>query len=167
MGGSGVRIGVIADTHIPARAAVLSPQVLRALEGVNLILHAGDVTDPTLLKELHLIAPVMAVAGNNDPAESGLPLTQLVTVGGWRIGVTHGHEGSGKTTPDRALSLFSNVDCVVFGHSHIPCCRWQGGVLLFNPGSPTDRRRARRHSYGFLQVTEQGIAGEIIEFDRE
>lgn len=152
-----MRIGVVADTHMPRRASVLPEAVLQGLQGVDLILHAGDLTDSMVLVLLEALAPVIAVAGNNDPRELALPLTQEIEVGRFRIGLTHGHEGKGRTTPERARSLFAAVDCVIFGHSHTPFTAWQDGVLLFNPGSPTDRRRAPRCSYGILHVTEGAL----------
>jgi putative phosphoesterase len=100
-----------------------------------------------------------------DPVElrRHLPRTRVVEALGRRIGVTHG-DGMGGSTPERALKSFSDVNCVVFGHSHQAMCEQRGGVLLFNPGSPTDKRFSEHYSYGLLTVTEAGISGEIIYF---
>ncbi len=161
-------IGVIADTHIPVRARVLPAAALAALTGSDLILHAGDLVRLAALEPLQAIAPVLAVYGNADPWEVAhrLPRRVLVLAGRWRIGLVHGDGERGKT-PDRALAAFDAVDSVVFGHSHRPLCERRDGVLLFNPGSATDRRRAPCCSVGRLRVTEDGIEGEIIPVVRE
>lgn len=158
-----MRIGVIADTHVPARASAIPREVLDGIAGVDLILHAGDLVTPQVLDLLESVAPVEAVAGNNDPPElhERLGLVREITVGGVRIGITHGHLGHARRTVERALAAFSGVDCVVFGHSHQACCQWVGSTLAFNPGSATDRRRAPARSYGILQIGPGGISGKI------
>lgn len=158
-----MRIGVIADTHIPKRALVIPAQVLDAFRGVDLILHAGDLVIPEVLEALERLAPVQAVAGNNDPPdlETKLGLTREAHLAGYRIGLTHGNAGTGKSTVERALSHFPGADCVVFGHSHIPYSQWHGATLAFNPGSATDRRRAPHCSYGMLYLEPGGIRAEL------
>lgn len=162
-----LRIGVISDTHISSPRRAIPPDVLRAFEGVDCILHAGDVARQEVLDDLGLLAPVYAVAGNVDPPELFWTLRdrRLVELDGVRIGLTHGHLGQGETTPERALSRFAGTDglrAVVFGHSHEPYNAVHDGVLLFNPGSPTERRRQPRHSYGFLTVDGRAVRGEIV-----
>ncbi|HYG58244.1 MAG TPA: metallophosphoesterase family protein [Symbiobacteriaceae bacterium] len=156
-----MRIGVIADTHIPVRAKAIPPSVLAAFSGASLILHAGDLVDSAVLDVLRAVAPVWAVAGNNDPPGCGLPLTRELELAGYRIGLTHGHIGAGRSTVERALSNFCGVDCVVFGHSHIAYSAWHGSTLAFNPGSATDRRRSPRCSYGMLHLEPSGLRAEI------
>jgi uncharacterized protein len=160
-----VRIGVVADTHIPKRAKAIPQQVLAAFTGVDLILHAGDMVIPEVLDVLRAVAPVEAVAGNNDPASLGLPLIRLIELQGVRIGLAHGHEGKGKTTVEKALSHFSGAHCVVFGHSHMPYREWHGSTLAFNPGSATDRRRAPACSFGMLYLEPTGLRAEIVAID--
>jgi putative phosphoesterase len=157
-------IGVISDTHIPSRARAIPPAALAALAGSDLILHAGDLTRLAVLEPLRAIAPVLAVYGNVDPWEVAhrLPRRVLVLAGRWRIGLVHGNEGEQRTTPERARAAFEAVDAVVFGHSHQPLCEPHDGVLLFNPGSLTDRRRSPYCACGRLRVTAAGIEGEII-----
>lgn len=157
-----MRIGLIADTHIPGRARSLPEAVLSAFRGADLILHAGDIVSRTVLDALERLAPVIAVAGNNDPPElvSALGLTREVWAGGCRIGLTHGHFGRGRSTVERALSHFPGADCVVFGHSHMPYVRLLGRTLAFNPGSATDRRRAPSCSIGFLLIDPSGLRTE-------
>jgi hypothetical protein len=136
-----------------------------------LILHAGDIFAPWVLDHLGEIAPVLAVIGNGDPdpLRRALPRARVVTIGPHRLGLVHGHEGRGATTPQRAFNTFAPatgepaVDCVVFGHSHQPLSKLQGGVLLFNPGSPTDKRRQPYHSFGILRVADT-IEPEIVCF---
>lgn len=157
-----VRIGVIADTHIPGRARRLPAEVLEHFSGVDLILHAGDLITRAVLDELGRIAPVVAVAGNNDPEPlaAELGLTRDLNLAGSRIGLTHGHVGRGKSTVERALSQFEQMDCVVFGHSHIPYVARHGRTLAFNPGSPTDRRRSPHFSVGLLTIGPDGVRAE-------
>lgn len=160
-----MRIGVLSDTHIPARARHLPAQVFSGLAGVDMIIHAGDILNMDVIAELSAIAPVSAVYGNVDPVEMRrfLPRTRIVEAMGRRIGVVHG-DGMGGSTPERALKSFQNVDCVVFGHSHQAMCEQRGAVLLFNPGSSTDKRSSEHYSYGVLTVTAHGITGEICFF---
>lgn len=152
-----MRIGVVSDTHIPSRARQLPPVLFDLFYGVDLILHAGDVVEKRVLVELSAMAPVEAVAGNMDPFDLQVTLRQqkTLTLAGFRIGIIHGHGGNNHLkTPQRALDAFVEdaVDCVVFGHSHQPYLAWINGILLFNPGSPTDRRRETRFSCGILTL---------------
>lgn len=158
-------IGVLADTHIPSRAKQLPEAVRRGLTGVNLILHAGDIFDLAVLRELEKIAPVTAVAGNGDPPELAevLGRQKLFVLDGCSIGLIHG-DGVKGTTRRRAQNAFPAADCIVFGHSHMPCNERENGLLLFNPGSPTDRRRSPRPSYGLLSVADGIVSGAIIYF---
>ena len=152
-----MRIGVVSDTHIPNRARQLPPVLFDLFDGVDLILHAGDVVETRVLTELTAIAPVEAVAGNMDPfdLQQTLKEQKILELAGFRIGMIHGHGGSNRLkTPQRALDAFvdDDVDCVVFGHSHQPYLKRINGILLFNPGSPTDRRREPRYSCGILTL---------------
>ncbi|NLM52278.1 MAG: metallophosphoesterase [Firmicutes bacterium] len=161
-----MRIGVISDTHIPTRARHLPAVLFEHFADVDLILHAGDLVDPQVLVDLAAIAPVEAVAGNMDSPElqNKLGSKKILELAGFRIGLTHGHLGSYRHhTPQRALSIFAQdaVDVVIFGHSHQPYLKKEKGILLFNPGSPTDRRRQPRHSCGLL-LLDQKITAEII-----
>ena len=161
-----MRIGVLSDTHIPARAKHLPPVLFELFAGVDLILHAGDLVHEEVLIDLAAIAPVEAVAGNMDSLllHQHLGDKKVLSLAGFNIGLIHGNIGSDrKKTPQRALGAFAGnpVDCVVFGHSHQPYNETVDGILLFNPGSPTDRRRQPRHSCGLLTLGET-IEGEII-----
>ena len=149
-----MRIGVVADTHVGEHLPVLPPEVAEVLDGVDLILHAGDLTDAVVLEELGRIAPVVAVRGNHDEEAGigGLPRDAVVEAGGRRIGLTHGARTKAVELPAAALSLltartvllgfegamrrrFGDVDCVVVGHLHMPIHRMVDGALLFSPGA--------------------------------
>lgn len=161
-----MRIGVLSDTHIPNRARQIPPVLFEIFAGVDLLLHAGDLAEEKVLLDLQALAPLAAVAGNMDSLilQQQLGHKKILEVAGFRLGLTHGHQGSDRSkTPQRALAEFAadQVDCVVFGHSHQPFLEKINGVLLFNPGSPTDRRREPRHSCGLLTLGDT-IDAEII-----
>lgn len=161
-----IKIGVISDTHIPRRAKALPDFVFESFQGVDIILHAGDLLSEDVITDLETIAPVYAVAGNNDTFEiyERYGERRIVEAGGKIIGLTHGY-GRDKTHLN-AYAEFVNdkVDCVVFGHSHIPFNETIDGVLLFNPGSPTDRRFQPRFSLGILHIHDS-LKGEILYFN--
>jgi putative phosphoesterase len=161
-----MNIGVISDTHIPYRANSLPDIVLQYFKDVGHIFHSGDIADIDVIQTLEKFAPVTAVAGNIDPPELRelLGEKKLITLGGFRFGIVHGQGSKGKTI-DQAAGAFSgtNADCIVFGHSHIPFCGYHGNTLLFNPGSPTDKRRNKYYSFGMIEVNET-ILPRIIYF---
>jgi len=127
-------IGLIADTH-----GLLRPSVHRVLDGVELILHAGDVCGDEILDELALIAPVHAVRGNCDaPDDPRLTGSVSHRVGGLRIHVSHGHE-LGVPTPDKLLAAY-DADVIVYGHTHRPLVVRAAGRLVVNPGAAGPRR---------------------------
>ena len=162
-----MKIGVVSDTHIPSRAKALPAALMEGLRGVDLIIHAGDLLKDYVLYELEEIAPVEAVAGNNDDEyiRSKLPDKKIIKAGKFRIGITHGY-GRGSNTLYAALAAFSrdNVDCVVFGHSHVPFNETVNGILCVNPGSPTDKRWQEYYSYGIITVGDSNISAEIKYF---
>ncbi|NLJ84998.1 MAG: metallophosphoesterase family protein [Firmicutes bacterium] len=143
------------------RARCLPAEIFMAFGGVDLILHAGDIMEWSVIEELSTVAPVKAVYGNMDYPEvrHRIPRRQMIEIGGLKIGLIHG-DGAGYNTLARARQAFSEVDCIVFGHSHRPYNQLHNGILLFNPGSPTDRRMMPMGSYGFLQIRDGKIWGE-------
>lgn len=161
-----MRIGVISDTHIPRRRLELPPFVFESFSGVDMILHAGDINDFAVLKALNGIAPTEAVAGNTDPPGLAeyLGYMKELEIRGFKIGLTHGHFGRGRSTPERAHSNFADADIVVFGHSHRPYNKWHGKCLLLNPGSPTDRRGEACYSLGIITLGDT-INAEILYFE--
>lgn len=157
-------VGLIADTHIPFRRRYLPPEVFTAFIDVDLILHAGDINVPQVLDVLTTIAPVVAVAGNGDEGlVERLGISKTLRLGEYVVGLTHGHLGKEKNTPERALNVFPEADVIVFGHSHIPYVNYHGDTLLVNPGSPTDKRRQPHFSVGLLHLAEV-ISAEIVRF---
>ncbi len=153
-------IGCLSDTHVPRRARHLPSEVYEALEGVDLILHAGDLVSEDVLADLEPLARVEAVAGNMDPAPlpTRLGRAVLVEIGPWRVGLVHGDRGEASNTPERAREAFNEAeaDAVVFGHSHQPLVEVRDGVLLLNPGSPTDCHFAPYPTYGLLTLPGPG-----------
>jgi putative phosphoesterase len=159
------RIGVIADTHIPKQAQQLPEELLERLADVDFIIHAGDFEDLKTLQELQKINRVIAVFGNMDSkkVKDQLPHREVLNVDHYKIGIIHGW-GDPHTLPERVLEEFKldNVNCVVFGHSHQVCNQTMDGILVFNPGSPTDTMFAHFKSFGILETSPEGIEGEII-----
>ena len=171
-----MRVAVVSDTHLPRFGRVLPGPLVRALEveRVERILHAGDWTAPFVVALLESVAPVHGVAGNNDPPDlaARLGTVRVVDLDGVLIGLTHGHLGSaGLATPERAAASLAHLPglaAICFGHSHIPLVRAapDGGPLLVNPGSPTDKRRQPRFSWALLEVGGGAVAAELRFFDR-
>ena len=161
-----MKLGIVSDTHMPQRAKHLPAALVDGLRGVDLILHAGDLTQLFVLAELSQLAPVVAVAGNVDPPElhEHLGRRKLIPAGRFTIGLVHGDNPRGNALAG-ALHAFEDeeVDCIVFGHSHQAYCEWHGDLLLLNPGSPTDKRWSPKPSYGILHVDDT-LRGEIIYF---
>ena len=161
-----MKIGVIADTHIPRRAKTIPKEVFRHFKGVGLILHAGDLTDLSVLDELRSITPnVEAVIGNMDPPENQpvLPVKKLVNVEGVKIAITHGW-GPPMGLRRRVWNELKEdkPDVVIFAHSHQPEKVISDGVLFLNPGSPTDKFFASVNSVALLTIKDGKPEAEII-----
>jgi len=149
-----VRVVVLADTHVRTAAAagpLLPGAVYRDLRRADVILHAGDVVDAGLLAELGSFAPVFAVLGNNDgDLVDDLPPTLELELGGVPVAMIH-DSGLREGRDARMHRRFPDARLVVYGHSHQPDDRiGEGRQRLFNPGSPTQRRRAASRSYGLV-----------------
>ncbi len=156
-----MRIVVLSDTHAPRRWKSCPPAVAAQLRGAGLILHAGDVCTAAVLDELSQYAPVTAVTGNNDGpdvAAWGAADTASLTPGGLRIAMIH-DSGPATGRLPRMRARFPDADLVVFGHSHIPVNVAAADLRIFNPGSPTDRRRQPHGTLGVLHVAD----GTLIE----
>ncbi|MCK4259692.1 MAG: metallophosphoesterase [Halanaerobiales bacterium] len=160
-------IGVLSDTHISRRANGLPKEVIEGFKGVDLILHAGDLVDESVLLELEKIAPVIAVHGNCDSQtiKEKLPAKRIIEYADYKIGLMHGH-GIGGITLGRVLEAFDGekLDAIVFGHSHKPYNDRINGTLIFNPGSPTDKRFEVFYSYGLLIPQTRKIIGKVKYF---
>ena len=161
---------LLGDTHLPRFGRQLPGPLVEGLRNAQLILHVGDLTDRFVLDELRHHAPTHAVAGNNDgPAlQRQRGLRRVVEVEGVRIGLTHGHAGPGRTTPERARRAFEAeaVDAIAFGHSHQPMIAHDGHRWLLNPGSPTDRRRQPTFSYLVLEVRGDRLRPDLVTYGR-
>lgn len=145
---------VISDTHAPRRWKSCPPAVAAHLRDADLILHAGDVCTASVLAELAEYAPVHAVLGNNDGpdvAAWGAPERLEFDLDGLPVAMVHDSgQAAGRTA--RMRRWFPDAELVVFGHSHIPLDQTGDGVRIFNPGSPTDRRRQPHGTIGLLTV---------------
>lgn len=149
-----MRVVVLADTHIRRGGTRrLGDVVYDELRGADAILHAGDVVVPELLDELRTYAPVHAVLGNNDHELRGvLPETLVLRLAGVEVAMVH-DSGPRAGRAGRLRRRFPSAAVVVFGHSHDPQCEpGIEGQLLFNPGSPTERRRAPSRTMGLLDL---------------
>jgi len=156
------RIGVISDTHIPKAALELPPAVREEFRDVDMILHAGDLIELAVIRELEKLAPTRAVYGNMDMAEvrTRLPIKDTIKVGAFKIGLIHGY-GPPARIVEAVSREFSRVDVIVFGHSHSPTNQMIKKRLFFNPGSPTDKIFAAYNSFGILDLGDE-IKGRII-----
>ncbi len=149
-----MRVVVLSDTHAPRRWRVCPPLVAEHLRHADLILHAGDVCTASVLTELAEYAPVVAVLGNNDRpdvAAWGAHVTAELDLDGLSVAMVH-DSGAAAGRVARLRRRFPRADLVVFGHSHIPLDQSAGALRIFNPGSPTDRRRQPHGTLGLLEI---------------
>jgi putative phosphoesterase len=153
-------IAVVADTHMPKGSRRLPPRCVELLAAADAAIHAGDFLDLAVLEEVEALCPtVHAVHGNVDSAalRQRLPQVQEVRLGEKTIAVVH-DAGPARGRLGRLRARFPAADAVVFGHSHMPLHEEHGGFQIFNPGSPTERRRAPRRSMGLLEA----VRGELV-----
>ena len=178
-----MKIGVIADTHVPRHQGCLPTKVQRAFAGVDIILHVGDVCTLDVLRQLqNSFTITLAVSGERDDqaVRQYLETRRVVEFANRRIGLIHGHatqpapwwrrlldRGTSRaeeTVRQQVLGAFEGVHCVVYGHTHRPYVKMHGSVLLFNPGpaAPID---GQRPSVGLLDMGGRTIIGRIIYLD--
>ncbi|ADJ48712.1 phosphoesterase [Amycolatopsis mediterranei S699] len=157
-----MRLLLISDTHLPARARELPPQVWAEVAAADVVVHAGDWVDVALLDELEERSKrLIGVYGNNDgPAlRARLPEIARVELDGVRLAVIH-ETGAKQGREQRCDAQFPDTDVLVFGHSHIP---WDtvapSGLRLLNPGSPTDRRRQPYCTYQTCRIENGALTG--------
>ncbi len=162
-------LAIIADTHMPRGTRRLPDACLERLRSADAILHAGDLMELEVLELLQSLGPpVHAVRGNVDSSELivRLPLQCTVNAGGVRIAMIHdAGPKTGRLT--RMRRRFPDADAVVFGHSHIPLHETSSdGFQIFNPGSPTERRRSPHHTMGVARIGEgSGLTFELVILD--
>lgn len=159
-----MRVVVLSDTHAPRRWKSCPPRVAEFLRGAGLILHAGDVCTAGVLDELAQYAPVRVVLGNNDGpdvAAWGAPETATLEVEGFPVAMIHDSGPSAGRLP-RLRRAFPGASLVVFGHSHIPLDDAADGFRIFNPGSPTDRRRMPHGTIGLLDLADGALVSAAI-----
>jgi putative phosphoesterase len=162
-----VEIAIISDTHLPRGARALPQACVERLRAADLIIHGGDFVTLDVLEDLKTMGPVVGVHGNVDNAavRAALPLTAVVPVEGHRLAVIH-DAGPSARRLRRMRSRFPDADAVIFGHSHIPLHeRAPDGFQIFNPGSPTDRRREPRHTMGVCHAQTGRLEFELIDLD--
>jgi uncharacterized protein len=162
-----VLLAVVSDTHLPRGARRLPDACVARMRSADLILHAGDFVTVAVLEEIQALGPpVMAVHGNVDePAVlMRLPAARMVEADGARIAMVH-DAGAAAGRLERMRRRFPGADAVVFGHSHIPLHEsdFDGGFQIFNPGSPTDRRRQPRHTMGLCRAERGELGFEIVD----
>ncbi|MBV9804561.1 MAG: metallophosphoesterase family protein [Solirubrobacterales bacterium] len=159
-----MQIAVISDTHLPRGARRLPDACVERLKGADLILHAGDLMTLAVLRELESLGPVVGVHGNVDDAEvrAALPPSASIEAAGATIALIH-DAGPARGRLARMRRRFPEADAVVFGHSHIPLLEGTSdGFQIFNPGSPTERRRSPSHTMGMARVEEGRVSFELI-----
>jgi hypothetical protein len=163
-----VEIVIISDTHMPRGPRALPPQCVERLEAADAVVHAGDLCTLDVLEQLKAFNPrVIAVHGNQDDGavQTALPAVVTMNLGASQIAVVH-DAGPARSRLGRLRRRFPAAAAVIFGHSHIPLHeRAPDGFQIFNPGSPTERRRAPHHTMGIARAKDQAIEFELIELD--
>ena len=156
-----MKVVILGDTHMPRMAKALPPRLIDEFESADRIIHTGDWQSLEVFLALKRFAPVDGVYGNADPPEirDRFGREKRFSLDGTTVCLVHG-DGKGKTTPLRALETFRDEqpDIILFGHSHIPYHEQHDGIVLFNPGSPTDKRRQPEFSFGILEIGHAGFA---------
>ena len=160
-----LEIAVIADTHLPRGRRRLPEACVERIRAADLLIHAGDFSTAAALEEIAALGPeLVAVHGDVDDAElrRRLPERTVVEVEGARIGVVH-DAGPRRGRLARMRRAFADANAVVFGHSHLPLHESEDGFQIFNPGSPTERRRAPSHTMGIAVVDGGAVTFSLVE----
>ena len=159
-----MRLGIVSDTHLPRGNRALPDDCLERLAAADAILHAGDLIELAVLELLQSLGPpVHAIRGNVDSAElqARLPLVRTVEAGGARVAMIH-DAGPAAGRLARMRRRFPEADAVIFGHSHLPLHEERDGFAIFNPGSPTERRRAPHHTMGLATAEDGRVRFELV-----
>lgn len=159
-----MQLAIVSDTHMPRGARAIPAPCLERCRAADAILHAGDLSDLPVLELLRSLGPpVHAIHGNVDSAavRAQLPGRLEMQLGDVRVGMVH-DPGPATRRVERLHGAFPGCDAVVFGHTHMPEHRELDGFAIFNPGSPTERRRAPVHTMGLATVDGGRIAFELL-----
>jgi putative phosphoesterase len=159
-----MQLAIISDTHMPRGARAIPDTCLERCRAADAILHAGDLIDVAVLELLRSLGPPLhAVSGNVDTeaVRRLVPARLQLELGGARIGMVH-IPGRAAGRVERLRAAFARCDAVVFGHTHMPEHAELGGFQIFNPGSPTERRRAPAHTMGLATIADGAITFELL-----
>ncbi|HET7508259.1 MAG TPA: metallophosphoesterase family protein [Solirubrobacterales bacterium] len=157
-------IAVVSDTHMPKGKRRLPDECVERIGAAEAVIHAGDFSEASVLYELEALCPVVfGVFGNVDEPwlRERLPETLTIEVGGRTVAVVHDAGPKGGRL-NRLRARFPEADAVIFGHSHLPLHEEESGFQIFNPGSPTERRRAPQASMGLLHAEPSGLRFEHV-----
>lgn len=160
-------LAIVSDTHLPRGTRRLPRRCVDLLSRADLILHAGDLTTAVVLHDMTTVGPpLVAVHGNVDSAEvrDMLPAETTIDLGGVELAMVH-DAGPARGRLARMRRRFPAAAAVVFGHSHIPLHEDVDGFQIFNPGSPTDRRRSPVHTMGLAHVSGDYVEFELVTLD--
>ena len=159
-------IGILSDTHQALPDADFQARASRAFGHCDTIIHAGDLTDISLL-DTFIGKDVFAVHGNmcNSPTRQKLPVSRIFTLEGYTIGLCHG-AGNRLTIEERMFALFPDADCIIFGHTHSQVCHRVGTTLLINPGSfQATGRYGSQGCFAILRLDVAGLSASLHELD--
>jgi putative phosphoesterase len=162
-----MQIAIISDTHLPRGLRRLPDACVEQLVAADLVIHAGDFSRLSVVRELQAYTNLIAVHGNVDDYDvrAELPATAEINAAGATLAVIH-DAGPGHQRLNRLRHQFPTANAVVFGHSHQPLHETApDGFQIFNPGSPTDRRRAPHHTMGVANIQSGSLTFELIELD--
>ncbi|TFH22207.1 metallophosphoesterase [Candidatus Bathyarchaeota archaeon] len=158
-------VGVISDTHVPKRARCIPKRVFEIFQGVDYIIHAGDLVELAMMDELEQIAPVLAVRGNSDGLDvaKALPKFDSLKFFDWKIGVIHDQNNLDRLDSMSEIAKANGFNVFVYGHTHIANILREGKILYVNPGSPTDPAGIlNKPSVALLKITRETITPKII-----
>lgn len=159
-----MRLAIISDTHMPRGTRALPEPCVEQLRGADVILHAGDWIAPEVVELVRSFGPpVQGIHGNvdGDAVRALVPAQRTVSVAGVRIGMVHA-PGPAARRFERLRAAFLGTDAVVFGHTHMPQHEARDGFQIFNPGSPTERRRAPAHTMGIAIVEDGQVEFQLL-----
>ena len=159
-----MQLAIISDTHLPRGTRTIPQACLERCRAADAILHAGDLVDVPVLELLRSLGPPLHVISGNVDTEAVrrlVPARLQLELGGVRVGMVH-IPGPAAGRFERLHAAFARCDAVIFGHTHMPEHEMRDGVQIFNPGSPTERRRAPARTMGLATIEDGAIAFELL-----